>query len=88
MLRTAGFVNTKPETAVMNLVKLAGEAGVQGRCVLLGTRDSVMKSGGLGRFTSVEELNRAMEEHEGFLFRSEYLVCPEAFEGTLHIMFI
>ena len=66
MLRAAGFVDIRSETAVMNLGKSAGEDGVQGTCVLLGawrgTRDSVMKSGGLGRFTSVEEFDRAMDE--------------------------
>lgn len=66
MLKAAGFVDVKSEEVVMNLGKWAGEDGVQGRDMTIGAwkgmRDSVMRAGGSGRFTSAEEFTKALDE--------------------------
>ncbi|KAG9310004.1 S-adenosyl-L-methionine-dependent methyltransferase [Chiua virens] len=66
MMKAAGFVDVKCEEVVMNLGTWAGEDGIQGRDALIGAwkgmRDSVMKEGGFGRFTSTEEFDKAMDE--------------------------
>ncbi|KAH0826759.1 hypothetical protein J3R83DRAFT_5169 [Lanmaoa asiatica] len=66
MLKTAGFTDVKSEEVVMKLGKWAGEDGVEGRDMTIGAwrgiRDSVMRTGQLGRFASAEEFDKAIDE--------------------------
>ncbi|KAG9310003.1 hypothetical protein JVU11DRAFT_10037 [Chiua virens] len=66
MMKVAGFLDVKCEEVVIKLGVWAGEGGIQGRDAGIGAwkgmRDSVMKEGGFGRFTSTEDFEKAADE--------------------------
>ncbi|KAF8843875.1 S-adenosyl-L-methionine-dependent methyltransferase [Paxillus ammoniavirescens] len=66
MLENAGFVDVRSENVVMKLGKWAGQDGVEGREATIGawrgTKDAVMKAGGMGYFATGEDFDKALDD--------------------------